>query len=104
MPDDQVDLDLDPQDLANSRTAKTLTTFIARLRYDPEGRRRHLWCLGIENDDIAQQVRATYGIGVDLEGGDVVVYRFEVRSITRSRSMRRRGPFQGSATSCPCSS
>ena len=78
------DLQLIASDIRQLENADEIMRFFARLGYDVDGRINipDFGVLGLGSAELRQQIHKIELIGTDPEDGDIVIYLFEVRSVT----------------------
>jgi len=85
MPDELYDLDLTRGDIGQLENREALIAFFARLGYNvDDAAKTPLSALGLDSAEWQHQVRGAYRLAVDPEDEDIVVYLFEVRSVTKA--------------------
>ncbi len=85
MPDDHYDLDLTPGDIGRLENREALIALFARLGYnvDDAAKTPHS-SLGLDAEDLKHQVHSIYRLAADPEDGEIVIYLYEVRSVTKA--------------------
>jgi hypothetical protein len=96
MPDERYDLELTPGDIGQLENRERLIAFFARLGYnvDTAAKTPHS-ALGLDSDDLKHQVLAAYRLAADPVDEEIVVYLFEVRSVTKALIEAVSRPFGG---------
>jgi len=76
-------LPLTAADIGQIEDAEKLIAFVGGLDYDvADSPRLDHAALGLDSEDLRQQIRSVRRVGVDPVDGEVVVYLFELRSVT----------------------
>jgi hypothetical protein len=78
------DEQLDNSDIRQLESADEIAHFFAKLRYDVDERTNipDYSVLGMGSEDMRQHIHKIELIGKDPEDGDIIIYLFEVRSVT----------------------
>ena len=77
------DIQLTAADIGQIENAKQVDGLFARLGYDvSDAIDLNHAALGVDSEDLRQQIKRIRRVGEDPVDGDIVIYLFETRSVT----------------------